>query len=56
MTATSDMIEAGAQAIQRIVCNRSGRGREWRDLPEMARENFRDEFKAAFEAAMRVAR
>jgi hypothetical protein len=50
------MIEAGAQAIQRVVANRTGRGKDWSELPETKRESYREEFKAAFADAMRVAR
>lgn len=56
MTPTAPMIEAGAQAIQRVVANRTGRGKDWSELPETKRESYREEFKAAFADAMRVAR
>lgn len=47
-------IEAGAQALQRIVANRTGRGKAWEEIPETLRESYREEFKAAYEAATRA--
>lgn len=52
---TSQQLEAGAQALQRIVANRTGRGRAWQEIPETLRESYREEFRTAAEAAMRAA-
>lgn len=52
---TPTQLEAGAQALQRRVANRTGRGKSWEEIPETLRESYREEFKAAYEAAARAA-
>jgi hypothetical protein len=46
-----DRIERAAAAIYEKVCNRSGKGCGWDRLLEKQREYFREEAKAALEAA-----
>ena len=53
---TAAQLEVGAQALQRIVANRTGRGKSWEEIPETLREGYREEFKAAYEAAEKAAR
>lgn len=51
---SQQQLEAGAQALQRIVANRTGRGKSWEEIPETLRASYREEFKAAVEAAMKA--
>ncbi|WP_316172100.1 MULTISPECIES: hypothetical protein [unclassified Bradyrhizobium] len=48
-------LEAAAAAIQRVVANRSGRGRNWFAVPEAQRRQYREEARAALEAASAAA-
>ncbi|WP_315705011.1 MULTISPECIES: hypothetical protein [unclassified Bradyrhizobium] len=48
-------LEAAAAAIQRVVANRSGRGRNWLAIPESQRRHYREEARAAIEAASAAA-
>lgn len=49
---TDQMVEAAASAIQQVVTNRSGRGRDWLAVPETLRRQYRGEARAALEAAL----
>jgi hypothetical protein len=49
---TSEMIEAAAAAIHAQFANRSGRGRQWHQLPDAVRKNYRLEAAAALRAAL----
>ncbi|UGY15253.1 hypothetical protein HAP48_0043130 [Bradyrhizobium septentrionale] len=44
-------VELAAQAIHKLVCDRSGRGREWKAIPESLKASFREEARAALAAA-----
>lgn len=44
-------IDLAAQAIQRVVCNRSGKGKDWEKLPPLVRDQFREEARQALVAA-----
>lgn len=44
-------IEAAAQAIHRTFADRSGRARRWELLEERVKDRYREEAKAALEAA-----
>jgi hypothetical protein len=48
---TDARIEAAAAAIHNTFANRSGKARAWERLPELMRERYREEAKAALEAA-----
>lgn len=52
MKITPVMVEAAAKAIQEVVVNRSGRGREWSAIPERTQQSFRQEAEAALKAAL----
>jgi hypothetical protein len=44
-------VEAAAMAIHHTFGNRSGRGRKWAELPARLKQQYRDEAKAALDAA-----
>lgn len=46
--------ERVARAIRDVVANRSGRGKDWEELPEQLRKQYLAEAKAAIEAISHV--
>jgi hypothetical protein len=47
-------IEAAAIAIHRVFANQSGRARDFNQLPEKLKEDYRKEAAAALEAASEI--
>jgi hypothetical protein len=54
MTWTSAQIEAAATAIHRVFANRSGRARAWERIPDVLKDEYRAEAKAALDAAIEL--
>jgi hypothetical protein len=46
------MIERAARAIRETFGNRSKRGKPWEALPKRVQDDYRNEAKAALEAAL----
>jgi hypothetical protein len=49
---TPAMIERAARAIRETFGNRSKRGKPWEALPKRVQDDYRNEAKAALEAAL----
>lgn len=54
MQISKEMIEAAAMAIQATFSNKSGFGKDWSQVPRSLRQSYRQEAKAALQAALRT--